>query len=140
MNGTTTTTMTSLDEFYRHVQKVGLLRTPDHARRWTDGVLRTLGISLDRGTKKALANALPEELADSLTAVFWLLHFRDPQLPALEFQKQAARRSGNTDPTFARYPVLAVFGGVKQMIDDNLQRRVAESLAPEVRALWEQAE
>jgi uncharacterized protein (DUF2267 family) len=50
-----------------------------------------------------------------------------------------ARRSGNTDAQFARFPILAVFGGVKQMINQDLQREVAKSLAPEVRELWEQA-
>ena len=128
-----------LNGYYRYVQEAGKLRTAEHAERWSDGILRTLGVNLDRGTKRALARALPDELARSLTRVFWLLHFRDPNLTAAEFQRMAARRSGNTDADFARYPVLAVFGGIKQMIDADLARNVAESLAPEIRELWHEA-
>lgn len=129
-----------LDDFYAHVQEQGKLRTVDHARRWSDGTLRTLGNQLDRRTKKELARTLPDELANSLTRVFWLLHFRDPRLTRQEFQKMSARRSGNTDADFAYYPVLAVFGGVKKMIDEDLQKKVADSLAPEVSELWQQAQ
>lgn len=128
-----------LDDFYKYVQEGGKLRTVAHARRWSDGILRTLGNQLDRRTKKELARALPGELADSLTGVFWLLHFRDPGLTRLEFQKMSARRSGNTDADFAYYPVSAVFGGIKKMIDGDLQRRVADSLAPEISELWQEA-
>jgi uncharacterized protein (DUF2267 family) len=128
-----------LNGFYRYVQEAGKLRTPNHARRWSDGILRTLGINLDRGTKKQLARALPKELANSLTRVFWLLHFRDPNLTAEEFQLKAARRSGNTDAAFARYPILAVFHGIKEVIDADLERKVADTLAPEVRDLWQEA-
>jgi len=129
----------TLNEFYRYVQEKGKLLSREHARRWSDGVLRTLGTALDRGTKKRLAKAIPDELADSLTSVFWLVHFRDPNLSSQEFQRMAARRSGNTDADFARIPTLAVFGGMKQMIDGELERDVAETLAPEVRELWQQA-
>jgi len=129
----------TLNDFYRYVQKEGKLLSPEHARRWSDGVLRTLGTALDRSTKKRLAKAIPGELADSLTGVFWLVHFRDPNLSSQAFQRMAARRSGNTDADFARIPTLAVFGGMKQIIDDELKRDVAETLAPEVRELWQQA-
>ena len=129
----------NLDQFYEYVQEHGKLPTRDHARRWTTGTLKTLGINLDRKTKKRLAKALPEPLADAVTGVFWLLHFRDPNLSSYEFQRTTARRSGNTDAQFARYPILAIFGGVKQMIDPALQRQVAESLAPDLRELWQQA-
>lgn len=133
------TDKTNLEDFYRYVQKEGKLMTEAHAKRWTDGVLRTLGINLDRGTKKKLAASLPEDLANSLTRVFWLLHFRDPDLTTQEFQRMAARRSGNTDADFAYYPTQAVFGGVKRMISTDLQKEVAETLAPEIRELWQQA-
>lgn len=133
------TDTTNLEDFYRHVQQEGKLMTEAHAKRWADGVLRTLGINLDRGTKKKLAAALPEELATSLTRVFWLLHFRDPDLTSQQFQRMAARRSGNTDADFAYYPTRAVFAGVKRMIRDDLQKDVAETLAPEIRELWQQA-
>ena len=129
----------TLNRFYRYVQDEGKLLAPEHAQRWSNGVLRTLGTSLDRRTKKRLAKALPDELADSLTGVFWLVHFRDPNLSSQEFRRMVARRSGNTDADFARIPTLAVFGGLKQIIDDELERDVAETLAPEVSELWQQA-
>lgn len=130
---------TNLKDFFQYVQTQGKLRSDEHAQRWTNGILRTLGTALDRRTKKDLSKALPKELADSLTGVFWLLNFRDPNLSSYEFQRMAARRSGNTDAHFARYPVLAVFGGIKQMINSDLQREVAESLSPELREMWRQA-
>jgi len=128
-----------LDGFFEYVKQEGHLRTVDHARRWTEATLKTLGISLDRGTKKKLAAALPEELAAFLTRVFWLLHFRDPNLSSHEFQRRVARRSGHTDARFARFPVLAVFGGVKQIIGADLQQEVADALSPELREMWQQA-
>lgn len=133
------TDITQLDDFYRYVQEQGKLITEAHAKRWADGVLRTLGVNLDRGTKKRLANALPEELASSLTRVFWLLHFRDPDLTSEQFQRMAARRSGNTDADFAYFPTVAVFGGIKRMIRPELQQQVADHLAPEIRNLWQEA-
>jgi uncharacterized protein (DUF2267 family) len=128
-----------LTQFYQGVQKVGKLRTEEHARRWTVGVLKTLGVNLPGRTKRKLARALPNGLARPLTDVFWLLHFRNANLSGDDFQRAVARRSGNSDAQFARFPVLAVFGGIKQMINQDLQREVAQSLSPEVRELWEQA-
>ena len=133
------TANSNLNEFYDFVREHGNLRTDAHARRWTDGILKTLGLHLDRSTKRELAKALPDELAASLTRVFWLLHFRNPQLGRTEFQQQAARRSGNSDFEFAYYPVTAVFAGIKQMIDAELARKVADTLSPEVQELWQQA-
>ena len=52
---------------------------------------------------------------------------------------QVARRSGNTDPQFARMPTLAVFGQIKQMVNAQTRDQVAEALSPEVRELWQQA-
>lgn len=128
-----------LNGFFEYVKEEGNLLTMDQVRRWTDATLKTLGISIDRGTKKKLAAALPEELASSLTRVFWLLHFPDASLSSLEFQRRVARRSGHTDPRFARFPIIAVFGGIKQMIGSDVQREVADSLSPEVREMWQQA-
>ena len=128
-----------LAAFYEYVQTKGDLRTPDHARRWSAAVLKTLGLNLDRGTKKQLAKALPEELAEPLMRVFWLAHFRDTNLSSHDFLNQVARRSGNSDPEFARIPVTAVFGGIKRLIDDKTSARVADSLSPEVRKLWQRA-
>ncbi len=129
----------SLEEYYRHVQKQANLRTLSHAQRWSDAVLRSLGQQLARGPKKAVARALPEPLAASLKQVFWLVHFRDKNLTALSFQNQVARRAGNSDKQFARMPVMAVFGGLKQLLNADLQQRVSDALSPEVRDLWQQA-
>jgi len=127
-------------QFYDYVFRTGKLRTIDHARRWSNGVLNTLGLCLDRNTKRALAKSLPEELAESLQGIFWLLHFRDPQMSSDEFRLRAARRSGNTDAEFAYYPTLAVFSGIKHFIDSDLKNRVSNTLAPEVQELWQKAE
>lgn len=130
----------NMNQFYQHVQEKGQLRTPAHAQRWTNSVLRTLGLTLDRGTKKELSKALPDELAAGLNQAFWLVHFRDKSLSSHDFQRQVARRAGNSDPRFARIPVLGVFGGIKQLINPDLSDRVAKSLSPEVRELWQQAQ
>jgi uncharacterized protein (DUF2267 family) len=129
----------SIDGYYEHVLNTGKLRTMEHARRWSAGVLKTLGTTLDRRTKRALANAIPEELADSLKGVFWLLHFRDPQLSSHEFRLRAARRSGNSDAEFARFPTLAVFSGLRSFVDEELEAQVGDALAPEIREMWLEA-
>jgi uncharacterized protein (DUF2267 family) len=131
--------MADLNSYYQTVQTQGNLRTPQHAQRWSTAVLKTLGFNLDGRTKKRLANALPQELGTDLKRVFWLLHFRNNQLSSHDFQNQVSRRSGNSDPQFARTPILAVFHGVKQIVDNDTQQAVAQSLSPEVRALWEKA-
>lgn len=129
----------TLDAYFDTVQKMGNLRTPNHAKRWSTATLNTLGLNLDGGTKKKLAKALPEPLSDDLTRVFWLVHFRNKQLPAVEFQKAVARRAGATDAQFARQPVKAVFHGMKSLIDDDTNKAVIESLSPELRELWQSA-
>ena len=131
--------MADLTSYYQTVQSKGSLLTPQHAQRWSTAVLKTLGFNLDGRTKKRLADALPQELGDDVKRVFWLLHFRNSNLSSHEFQNQVSRRSGNSDPRFAKMPILAVFNGVKALVDNNLQKAVADSLAPEVRELWEQA-
>lgn len=135
----TLTKTSELTEFYRQVRQDSHLPTDQIARRWTRGVLQTLGLNLDRGAKSSLAKALPKELADAVNGVFWLLHFRNQSQSSFEFQKQVGSRSGNTDAQFARMPIVAVFKALKQIIDDNLRKRVADSLAPEIRDLWENA-
>jgi uncharacterized protein (DUF2267 family) len=135
----TTTGHDNLDQYYAYVLSAGKLRTPAHARRWSDAILKTLGFHLNRKTKRALAKALPKELADALQEVFWLLHFRDPELTLQTFQEQVARRSGNSNAEFAYHPTLAVFAAVKQFTDSDLDRQVAEALSPEVSELWRQA-
>lgn len=132
--------MSDLQDYYANVRTLGKLRTESHAARWSTAVLNTLGMHLDRGTKKALANALPTNLSTDLRGIFWLAHFRDKTAEARSFQKQVARRSGNTDAAFARFPIMAVFNQLKtRYADDSLRSRVANSLAPELRELWEQA-
>lgn len=128
-----------LKTYYEHVMIAGKLRTLDHAKTWSDGVLKTFGTALDRRNKKALAKRLPKELADTLTGVFWLMHFRDPNQTSEDFLQRAARRSGNSDGKFARYPTQAVFGGLKMFIDNDLNDKVAQTLSPELRQLWQEA-
>ena len=131
--------MADLNSYYQTIQTKGNLLTPQHAQRWSTAVLKTLGFNLDGRTKKRLANALPQELGNDVKRVFWLLHFRNNQLSSHDFQNQVSRRSGNSDPQFARTPTLAVFHSVKQLVDSNVQQAVADALSPEVRELWEQA-
>jgi len=126
-----------LNHFYQQIQITGRLRTSEHAKQWTRGVLQTLGTSLNRGTKRALGKTLPKELSEHLYSVFWLLHFRDSTLTSHDFRLRAARRSGNSDVEFAVYPTLGVFAGIKSLIDIDLDQRISESLSPEVRQMWE---
>jgi len=128
-----------LDSYYEHIHQSGKLLTEQQARHWSKGILATLGTALDRKTKRSLAKALPAELADDLKAIFWLVHFRDPNLSRREFLQQAARRSGNSNAEFAIYPALAVFSGIRSFIAPDLQSQVANSLSPELRDFWEQA-
>ena len=128
-----------LANYYAQIQKRGLLPTPQTAEHWSEAVLRTLSLNIDRGTKKRLAEALPEELATDLTRTFWLLHFRDKSKSRDAFLKEVARMSGNTDAQFALYPTRAVFHGVKGYAGQEVSDDVAESLAPEISELWQQA-
>jgi uncharacterized protein (DUF2267 family) len=130
----------NLAGYYEHVLNTGKLRTIEHAQRWSNGVLKTLGTSLDGGTKRALARSLPDELAGSLKGVFWLLHFRNSELSSYEFRLRAARRSGNSDAEFALYPTLAVFSGLRPFVNDDLESRVVDALSPEIREMWQEAE
>jgi len=126
--------------FYDDVTKNGFLRTQGHAARWTEATLKTLGFHLDRGTKKAVAAALPEEMASSVTRVFWLLHFRQGDYTAAQFRKDVARRVGATDGQFAEKPILAVFAGIKRLIDSDLSDRIAKSLPEDIsQKLWQKA-
>ena len=129
----------NLDTYYTNLTRTGNLRTPAHARRWSKAVLWTLGLNLGRGAKKKLAQALPDELAHDLTRAFWLLNFRNTNLPQQEFLKNVAKRSGHTDAVFARQPTQAVFSEMQQLIDKEINDQVGKALAPEIRALWEQA-
>ena len=138
----TTMTYKNIDEltdYFAYIQKAGKLRTPAHAQRWSRAVLKTLGINLDRGTKKKLAKALPADLAGDLTRVFWLAHFQNSGLTQYDFLNQVSRRAGNTDPDFARYPVTAVFRQIKAIVGQDVSSQVAKTLSPEMRQMWEAA-
>lgn len=130
---------TALQGYYDFVQDRASLRSPDHARRWSSAVLRTMGFNLSGGTRKSLSRELPKELGSELSRGFKLLSFFDGGKPADEFFKEVARRSGNSDPQFARTATTAVFGGLKQTIDADLSRKVGNSLPREVGRLWDEA-
>jgi uncharacterized protein (DUF2267 family) len=128
-----------LERYYNFINLNGKLRSPQHARRWSDGVLRTFGTALDGKTKRTLAKELPDELAISLKDVFWLLHFRDPNLSREEFLQRAARRSGNSNGEFAIYPALAVFAALRYFVSPETENKISDSLSPELRDFWERA-
>ncbi len=131
--------MSDLNNYYEQVLSNGSLRTPDHAQRWSQAVLQTLGLNLQRSVKKSLGSALPEELNSQLYGVFWLLNFRNEEMSALDFQERVAKRAGNSDKLFARLPTVAVFGAVKTMVGDKVANQVADDLAPELKNLWQGA-
>ena len=135
----TQTTNIELNDYYTTIKELGKLQTTNHAERWSEATLHTLALNLDRGTKKKLVQALPEELSDQLKRKFWLVHFRDQSLTCVEFQKMTGRRAGNTDESFARYPVIATFHGLKNLIDDTLNDDVADTLSPELSQMWQDA-
>jgi hypothetical protein len=101
--------------------------------------LKTLGFHLNGRTKRALVKVLPEPLSDDVKDVFFLLHFRDQSVSQQTFQKQVAMRSGNTNAEFARFPILAVFSGIRRFTNSKLNQRISDTLAPEIQALWEQS-
>ncbi len=128
-----------LTDYYTIIKELGKLQTTQHAERWSEATLHTLALNLDKGTKKKLVKALPIPLSDQLKRKFWLVHFRDKSLTTVEFQKMTGRRAGNTDETFARYPVIATFHGLKALIDDSLTDDVADTLSPELSQMWQDA-
>ena len=128
-----------LDSFYSEVMQRGNMRTADQAARVSSAVLHTLGFNLSGGVKRQMARALPPDLAHELTRGWRLLHIRDTHLPLEKFAHDVALHSGNTDPQYARMAAAAVFGQLKRLIDDDLNRRVAKDLSPEVRDLWNAA-
>ncbi len=134
-----TNTTNNLTDYYATVQQTGQLRTVAHAQRWSRAVLNTLGLALDRRTKKKLSKALPEELAGDLTRVFWLAHFRNSGMSQYDFFNQVSRRGGNSDPDFARYPTTAVFNQLKTLTSQEVNNQVAKALSPDMRQLWEEA-
>ena len=130
---------TDLSGYYQNIQQNGHLPTTAVAQNWNEAVLRTLGLNLDRKTKKQLGNALPEELAFYLKRTFWLVHFRNKNKSNAEFLKEVAMRSGSSDPDFARFPTKAVLHEVKALAGKDVDDAVADALAPELSELWQQA-
>lgn len=128
--------MSDLNTYYDLVQTNGSLRTRDHAERWSLAVLQTLGLNLDRGAKRSLADALPKELGEQLNDVWWLIHFRNTDMSLQEFQERVGRRAGNTDIRFARIPTTAVFGALQTIVKASVADEVSNSLSPELKALW----
>ena len=128
-----------LAAYYQHIQDDAKLRTQEHAERWSTAVLNTLGLYVDKGTRKTLAAALPDDLSADLRKKFWLAHFRDDEMTKEDFLERVARRSGNTDTQFAPVPTTAVFHNIKTFIDDDVNQQVADSLAPAVSEFWQGA-
>lgn len=125
--------------YYQHIQQDAQLRTEPHAERWSTAVLNTLGLYLDKGTRKSLAAALPDQLSADLRKKFWLAHFRDAEMTKAEFLERVARRSGNTDAVYAAIPTTAVFHNIKTLINQDVNQQVADSLAPDVSEFWQGA-
>ena len=128
-----------LSGYYQNIQNNAHLLRSYQAEIWSEAVLRTLGLNLDRGTKKKLGDALPEEHAFQLERAFWLLHFRDKDKSAHDFLNEISRRGGNTDAEYARRPALAVFHEIKNLAGDDVSKDVADALAPELSQLWQEA-
>ncbi|MCP5095153.1 MAG: DUF2267 domain-containing protein [Chloroflexi bacterium] len=128
-----------ITQYFDTVQTKGKLLTMVQAERWSTAVLKTLALNLSKGTKRKLAKALPQPLADDFSRIFWLAHFRNTNMPALEFQEYVSRRSGHTDKNFAKKPILAVFSGIKTLISKDVSDTVADDLSPELRDLWQRA-
>ena len=129
----------NLENYYHNIQENGLLRTPDHAKRWSNAVLKLTGHNLKRNVRKQLANALPSELGGEITRLFWLVNLHEEALPAFEFQRRVARRAGVTDANFALTPIKAVYSEVKKLIDNDLSDQVKNALPTAVGEIWEKA-
>ena len=131
----------SLEDYYSYVQSSGNLLTPRHAQNWSDATLQMLGVNLSGRIKRALKKALPDTLAYELGRVFWIAYFRNENMPSREFCTRVARRSrASSDPDFAAYPVQAIFGGLKALInDDDLSDSIRDDLSPELSKMWDDA-
>ena len=131
----------SIEDYYSYVQGSGNLLKAEHAIHWSNGTLQMLGVNLSGRVKKALKNALPESLSYQLGRVFWVAYFRNENMAARDFCTRVARRSrASSDPDFAAYPVQAVFGGLKSLIDDDdLSEKIRDDLSPELSKMWEDA-
>lgn len=134
------TKIDSVEAYYQQVLDKGSLRTIDHAVRWSNGTLQMLGINLGGKTKRSLARALPEILQDQLRFVFMPVFFRDTNISLRDFCNKVARRSrASSDPDLAKIPVLAVFSGLKGLIDSDLANQIRDDLSPELSKAWDDA-
>lgn len=132
-------TETNLSPYFALIQEKGHMITERQAHRWSEAVLRIMGLNMGKSGKKALSDNLPKELSDDLNRVFRLAYFRNTNLPLSEFQTMVARRAGHSDPQYAKIAILGVFHGLKSLIDTDTSRKVAEALSPEMREAWENA-
>lgn len=130
---------TAVDSYYQHIMQLGSLRTPAHAVRVNEAVLRALGFNLSRGVRRDLGKALPAELGRELTRGWRLIHFRNRNITFRQFAQSVARMSGNTDPQHAEHVMSVVFSQLKRLVDDDLVREVARDLSPELRSVWTSA-
>ncbi|MDT8307604.1 MAG: DUF2267 domain-containing protein [Anaerolineae bacterium] len=126
--------------FYRALQEGADLPTQEAARRWSQAILRTLGELLDRPARRALAFALPPELATALLEAPGPLHFRPRRLPQDWFLRTAALRSGASDATEAIQPVHTVFQLLKGMVKRETGERIVSALPAEVATIWHGAQ
>jgi uncharacterized protein (DUF2267 family) len=122
--------------FYRALQEQAHLPTQEAARRWSHGILRTLGEFLDRPARRALAFTLPPELAAALLEAPAPLHFRPRRLPLERFLRTVALRSGALDESEAKRPVSAAFHLLQEMVEPDTEVRILSALPEEVGALW----
>ncbi len=102
--------------------------------------------AVERAAMRSYFYTLPAEeyppvtaLAGELTRGWRLAHFRNTRISLEDFAADVALHSGNTDPLYNRMATAAVFGQIKRLIDDDLSRKVAKDLSPEVRELWNSA-
>ncbi|MCZ7668083.1 MAG: hypothetical protein M5U34_13260 [Chloroflexi bacterium] len=42
----------NMNDYYTTVKELGKLRTLDHAERWSEAILHTLALNLDKGNKR----------------------------------------------------------------------------------------
>lgn len=129
----------NLESYYAAVQEKGSMLSQKLAHNWSEATLKMMGLYMQKSGKKALSEKLPEPLSDQLGRVFRLMHFPDPNMSLDEFLHAVARRAGHSDPQYAEMGVKAVFYALKTIIDKDTSDKVADSLSPEVRALWQNA-
>ena len=132
-------TESAMNNYFSVIQEKGNIISEIQAKRWSESVLKMMGLAMGKKGKKALSNKLPEALANDLNRVFRLIYFRDVNLPLLEFQTMVARRGGHSDPQFAKMAIIGVFHGLKTIVDQATSDQVADALSPELSETWQNA-